>query len=80
MGTEEGDIQLIIKSLKGDEGAFTALVARHKKWVYNFITRYVRDNATCHDVLQETFIAAWRGLGSYDQNRSFSGDFHQCIV
>src|ERR1700750_3495950 len=63
------DAALVAATLAGDEGAFTALVGRHKKWLYRYIHRYVRDETEAQDVLQESLIAAWRALKSYDPNR-----------
>jgi len=63
------DAALVTATLAGDESAFTALVGRHKKWLYRYIHRYVRDESEAQDVLQESLIAAWRALKSYDPNR-----------
>ena len=63
------DAALVAATLAGDESAFTALVGRHKKWLYRYIHRYVRDETEAQDVLQESLIAAWRALKSYDPNR-----------
>jgi len=63
------DAALVAATLAGDEGAFTALVGRNKKWLYRYIHRYVRDESEAQDVLQESLIAAWRALKSYDPNR-----------
>src|ERR1700749_911823 len=60
---------LVAATLGGDENAFTALVGRHKKWLYVYVHRYVRDDTEAQDVLQESLIAAWRALKSYDPNR-----------
>ena len=56
------DAVLVAATLAGDEGAFTALVGRYKKPLYRYIHRYVREEAEAQDVLQESLIAAWRGL------------------
>ena len=63
------DAALVAATLGGDESAFTALVARHVNWLYRYVHRYVHDEAEAQDVLQESLIAAWRGLKSYDPNR-----------
>src|SRR6185437_8253375 len=63
------DAALVTATLAGDESAFTALVGRHKKWLYRYIHRYVRNETEAQDVLQESLIAAWRGLKSYDPDR-----------
>src|SRR5579871_5509240 len=66
---EPSDANLVAATLAGEESAFTALVSRHKTWLYRYIHRYVRDETEAQDVLQESLIAAWRALKSYDPNR-----------
>ena len=65
------DADLVAATLAGDEDAFTTLVTRHKKWLYRYIHRYVHDESEAQDVLQESLLAAWRGLKSYDPGRPF---------
>lgn len=66
---QTSDAALVAATLGGDESAFTMLVARHVNWLYRYVHRYVRDEAEAQDVLQESLIAAWRGLKSYDPGR-----------
>jgi RNA polymerase sigma-70 factor, ECF subfamily len=40
-------------------------VERHQASVYRFVRTLVRDRAACEDILQETFLAAWRGANSF---------------
>ncbi len=63
------DAALVAATLRGDENAFTVLVGRYKKFLYRYVHRYVRDEAEAQDVLQESLIAAWKGLKSYDPSR-----------
>ena len=56
----------------GREDAFKALVARHKKWLYHFIARYVSNEADRQDILQESFVSSYFGLASFDSSRSFA--------
>jgi len=63
------DAALVAATLAGDESAFTALVGRHKRWLYRYILRYVRNETEAQDVLQESLIAAWRALKRYDPDR-----------
>ncbi len=65
------DADLVAATLAGDEDAFTTLVTRHKRWLYRYIHRYVHDESEAQDVLQESLLAAWRGLKSYDPGRPF---------
>lgn len=68
----EADAELIVKTLRGDDAAFTRLMGRHKHWIHRFIRRYVgaaSDDA--YDVLQETFFAAWLALSRYKPELPF---------
>lgn len=44
---------------------------RHKPALYGFVRRYVGDADAAVDVVQETFVAAWRALARYDARRPF---------
>jgi RNA polymerase sigma factor (sigma-70 family) len=62
----EADADLIVKTLRGDDGAFTRLIGRHKHWIHRFVRRYVgAASEDAYDVVQETFFAAWLGLSRY---------------
>jgi RNA polymerase sigma factor CnrH len=67
----ETDGSLAARALDGDDAAFTALMSRHKGWAYQFIRRYVGNEADAYDVLQETFFAAWLALSRYQSDRPF---------
>jgi RNA polymerase sigma-70 factor (ECF subfamily) len=68
----DSDADLACRTLKGQEDAFKALAARHKKWLYHFIARYVSNEADRQDILQESFVSSYFGLASYDVSRSFA--------
>jgi RNA polymerase sigma-70 factor (ECF subfamily) len=65
---EASDAELAVRASAGDEQAFTLIVKRHKLWLYQFICRHVPVE-DAQDVLQESLIAAWNGLNSYDCSR-----------
>jgi len=71
-GGERDDAALAARAAAGDDRAFAALMGRHKQWLYRFIRRYVGDGEEAYDLLQETFVAAWSALGSYDAARPMS--------
>ncbi len=66
---EREDAQLAADALAGDDHAFAALMTRHKTGVYHFVRRYVGDADEAHDLLQDTFVAAWSALAGYDPTR-----------
>lgn len=68
---EETDADLASRARAGDDAAFAALMRRHKSPVYGFVRRYVGDADAAVDIVQETFVAAWKALARFDGGRSF---------
>ncbi|MFJ8582261.1 RNA polymerase sigma factor [Micromonospora sp. NPDC093277] len=56
--------ELIAAMAGGDDTALRELFSRHAPWVAARL-RAVLPAADVEDVLQETFLAAWRGAGGY---------------
>ena len=69
MTTErEGDQVLVDRVRAGDKQAFNMLVAKYQRRLMRLLSRIVHDPAEAEDVVQETFIKAYRAL------RHFRGD------
>ena len=47
------------RAARGDRAAFSALMAETRSDLHRFIRRYVGEDGEAHDVLQETYVAAW---------------------
>jgi RNA polymerase sigma-70 factor (ECF subfamily) len=58
------DDELIVRLAGGDDAALRELFSRHAPWLAARL-RVVLPAADVEDVLQETFLAAWRGAGGY---------------
>jgi RNA polymerase sigma-70 factor (ECF subfamily) len=67
----QSDAELIDEVLKGREAAFTALMRRHKTWLYVFVRRHTPTAEDAYDVVQESFASAWTALKRYDPSRPF---------
>lgn len=67
----DSDAALAARAVDGDDQAFSLLVRRHKNGLYGFVRRYVGDGDPAVEVIQETFVAAWRALRRYDPARPF---------
>ena len=65
------DADLVERILKGDEPAFTALMRRHKAWLYQFVRRHAQTSEDAYDIVQDTFASAWGALKGYDRSRPF---------
>ena len=67
---EADDIELLRLAGDGDSAAFHALVDRHAQRLYRLAVTLVGNAADAEDVLQETFIGAFRGLRSFEGRAS----------
>ena len=70
-GGEPDDAALIAAALGGDNNAFSALMGRHNDALYRLVRRYVGEAEEAFDLVQETFVACWTALGSFDRARPF---------
>jgi RNA polymerase sigma-70 factor (ECF subfamily) len=68
----ETDEQLVRKSQEDDERAFGELVSRYESKVYSLALKMLRNPEDAEDVLQDTFLRAYRGIKSFKGNSTFS--------
>ena len=66
------ETQLVDRILAGDTQAFAAVVQRWQGPLVNIAWRYCRDRARAEEMAQEAFIRAWRSLGQWRRESSFS--------
>ncbi|MBB3105083.1 sigma-70 family RNA polymerase sigma factor [Azomonas macrocytogenes] len=55
----------------GDQHAFSLLVQRHSPALAQAARSFGIPETDIDDIVQDTFIAAWRALDEYDETRSF---------
>lgn len=65
MAEDLDDAAAARRTLGGDRGAFEAIVRRHEGAVYAHLLRLTNSPEDAEDLAQETFVRAWRGLGSW---------------
>ncbi len=63
---------LVVAARAGEHEAFSRLVALYQRPVYGLCHRMLGNSPDAEDAAQETFLKAYRALGSYDPGRSFS--------
>jgi RNA polymerase sigma-70 factor (ECF subfamily) len=66
------DRELVNRVIEGDYDAFEILVERHQGRVYRHLRKMVKDYGIAEDLLQETFLSAYKGLNSFSGNSSFA--------
>jgi RNA polymerase sigma-70 factor, ECF subfamily len=71
MTEAEVDALLVQRVLSGETRAFDLLVRRYQGKIIAAVGRLVRDRTECEDLAQETFLRAYRALGSFRGDSSF---------
>lgn len=71
MSDREIDQLLVERVQRGDKQAFGLLVAKYQRKLMRLLSRLIRDPAEAEDVAQETFIKAYRALGSFRGESAF---------
>ena len=65
-------MELVAACRNGDSGAFEVLVRRHQKAMLNLAYRVVGSYEDACEVVQDAFVAAYKGLSSFREEASFS--------
>jgi RNA polymerase sigma-70 factor (ECF subfamily) len=69
---ESTEESLVGEAKRGSLDAFTELVRRTQARVYSMIFRMTRNHEDADDLMQETFLSAYRALPKFDGRSSFS--------
>lgn len=65
------DLELARRAAAGDERAFTLLMRTHKEPLYRFVRRYTGEADAAYEIVQESFISAWKAINRFDGRRTF---------
>ena len=79
-GRERSDEELIDRFLAGDSAAFTALVHRHERRVYNLAYRMLGREEDAKDATQDAFLSALRKLSTFRGQAAFTTWLHRVTV
>jgi RNA polymerase sigma-70 factor (ECF subfamily) len=66
------DRQAIARVIAGDYDAFEQLVEKYQGRIFRHLRKMVGDNLVAEDLLQETFLSAYKGLKGFVGASSFS--------
>jgi RNA polymerase sigma-70 factor (ECF subfamily) len=67
--SEARDGDLLRRIAAGDEDAFRGLYRRYAAASFGLAVRIVKQEFLAEEIVQETFLALWRGAGAYDPSR-----------
>ena len=72
MTTEREIDQLLVERVqRGDKKAFELLVSKYQRKLMRLVSRLVHDQAEAEDVVQESFIKAYRAIGNFRGDAAF---------
>lgn len=69
--SELTDLQLVERTVAGDQRAFELLVIKYQRRIQRLIGRMVRDVDLVEDIAQETFLRAYRALHQFRGEAQF---------
>jgi RNA polymerase sigma-70 factor, ECF subfamily len=65
------DAAFVAKARSGDADAYRVLVERHSRALFRLAFRMTGNESDAEDVVQESFLRAYRQLGKFDDRASF---------
>jgi len=74
------DTAAVALAREGDSDAFRGLVERHSRAVYRLAHRMTGNPQDAEDVVQETFLKAYKQLGRFESRSNFGTWLHRIAV
>jgi RNA polymerase sigma-70 factor, ECF subfamily len=74
------DKKLVRRAQAGDCRAFDALMSKYRARIMQLTLRYARNEADAEDLVQDTFLKAYRGLLSFRGDASFYSWLHRIAI
>ncbi len=72
-GEEVADLTLVRRAQRDDVGAYDQLVRRYQERIYATVYHMTSNHEDANDLVQETFIKAFRALKSFKGDSSLPG-------
>jgi RNA polymerase sigma-70 factor (ECF subfamily) len=70
------DEELVAEYLGGDSQAFTSIVNRFMKPVYNFVYRLCGNEKDAEEIVQESFVKLWKNIKKFRRGEKFKTWFY----
>ena len=70
--SKQEDFDAIRRVLEGDNSAYEFLQKKYKNLIYSLVKKMIKNDSDVEDLVQETFIKAYKALDKFKFNYSFS--------
>jgi RNA polymerase sigma-70 factor (ECF subfamily) len=77
MAGSDADAEWVARARAGDPDAFRSLVERHGRALFRLAYRMTGNEQDAEDVVQESFLKAYRNLGHFEERAQFSSWLHR---
>jgi RNA polymerase sigma-70 factor (ECF subfamily) len=77
---EVGDAAVVAQVLAGDKDAFRVLVERHSRSIFRVVYRMTGDQQDSEEIVQETFLRAYKSLARFELRSNFSTWLYRIAV
>lgn len=76
----KADLELVEDIKSGDQRAFAELVKRHQTALLRVCVRMLKDKELAEDVVQESFVKAYRKIALFEGRSSFKSWIYQIAI
>jgi len=77
---EVSDVAVVGQVRTGNSDAFRTLVDRHSRAIFRLAYRMTRNEQDADDIVQETFLRAYRQIDHFEERSSFSTWLHRVAM
>ena len=77
---DRNTIAIVKKAIEGDESSYKSLYSKYAKAMYNICLRLLNNKEDAEDVLQESFITAFKKLGELKDISTFGGWLRRIVI
>src|SRR5256885_11584489 len=74
------DVAAVSRARTGDADAFRLLVERHSRAIFRVAWRMTGNEHDADDVVQETFLRAYRQIDNFEERANFSTWLHRIAI
>jgi RNA polymerase sigma-70 factor, ECF subfamily len=78
--TKTIDLALVKQVKDGNKTAFNILVRTHQRGVYAIVFSMVKDHSTTDDIVQDSFVKAYKNINNFEERSSFKSWLYSIAI